>query len=172
MGVKKLIGLAVPVMMLFSGCGVYSKASKETKAEVKENHIQKIKVSEEDYPQYVVDLGEELDKEFKGFADIATGYYNGNKTNKDVLNGIERFNKVTDKFLAIDPPSKYVDQQKVIEKAMAKYKKAFSLIKDVRTGKKSSPKEDGKTAYQLTEEGDEYWGVVHKELKNELTKSK
>nr|WP_242223365.1 hypothetical protein [Bacillus cereus group sp. BfR-BA-01380] len=55
---------------------------------------------------------------------------------------------------------------------MAKYKKAFSLIKDVRTGKKSSPKEDGKTAYQLTEEGDEYWSVVHKELKNELTKSK
>ncbi|WP_420482282.1 DUF7018 domain-containing (lipo)protein [Bacillus pseudomycoides] len=121
---------------------------------------------------YVVDLGEELDKEFKSFADIAAGYYNGKKTNQDVLDGIERFDKVTDKFLAIDPPSEHVGQQKVIEKAMVKYKKAFSLIKDVRTGKKSSPKEDGKTAYQLTEEGDEYWGVVHKELKNELTHSK
>ena len=188
MKAKKLVGLAVPVMLLLGGCMTIEKPSKEAKTESKSeskaeakdstSDVKKVRVLAEDYPQYLIDLGNEFDTAFTSFNNTVKDYFDGKKTNQDILNSIEEVNKVIAKFEAIDPPNKYVNSQKDIEKAIVKYKKAFALVKDAHTRDKSNSndkrtdKEIIDQAEQIIHEGDTYWIAVYKEMKNEVTKSK
>ncbi|MEI4801702.1 DUF3994 domain-containing protein [Bacillus sp. FJAT-51639] len=184
MKVNKLLCFAIPLMLL-GGCGTGASTDKpkdkvESKAEAKEtkSDVKKVRVLAEDYPQYLVDLGNEFDKAFSTFSNTVKEAFDGKKTNQDILDSIDEVNKVIAKFEAIDPPNKYVDAQKDIEKAIVKYKKAFALVKDAHTRDKSNSndkrtdKEIIEQAEKIIKEGDKYWVAVYKEMKNEITKSK
>ncbi|WP_242223368.1 DUF3994 domain-containing protein [Bacillus cereus group sp. BfR-BA-01380] len=171
MKAKKLVSIALPVMMLLSGCGSENKTSKETKTEVKEKDIQKVKVSEEDYPIYLSNLGDEYSKAIQMSDETTNAYFDKKKSKQDVIDSIEKVEGVLIKFEEIEPPSKYVDLQKNVEKAIGKYKKAISLLKDIRKGNKPSSKDSSKQIEKLMTEGDEYWIAVYKEVRNEVTKS-
>ena len=131
MKAKKLVGIAVPVMLLLGGCATTEKSSKEVKTEesktskVKaESDVKKVRVLAEDYPQYLIDLGSEFDSEFKTLTTRLDNSLKGSATKEDILSSIDSVNKVIAKFEAIDPPNKYINSQKDIEKAIVKYKKA------------------------------------------------
>lgn len=187
MKAKKLVTLALPIMLL-GGCGTVEKPSKEakteskseSKAEAKESSkdVQKVRVLAEDYPQYLIDLGNEFDASFKTLTTNINDSLDGKKSKQDILSSIDEANKVIAKFEAIDPPNKYVDTQKDIEKAIVKYKKSLSLLKDAYTRDKSNSndkrtdKEIVEQAEKILHEGDKYWIAVYKEMKNEVTKSK
>ncbi|SFC82112.1 protein of unknown function [Bacillus sp. 491mf] len=187
MKAKKLVTLALPIMLL-GGCGTVEKPSKEakteskseSKAEAKESSkdVQKVRVLAEDYPQYLIDLGNEFEASFKTLTTNINDSLDGKKSKQDILSSIDKANKVIAKFEAIDPPNKYVDTQKDIEKAVVKYKKSLSLLKDAYTRDKSNSndkrtdKEIVEQAEQILHEGDKYWIAVYKEMKNEVTKSK
>ncbi|ENQ3105753.1 DUF3994 domain-containing protein [Bacillus cereus] len=187
MKAKKLVTLALPIMLL-GGCGTVEKPSKEakteskseSKAEAKESSkdVQKVRVLAEDYPQYLIDLGNEFEASFKTLTTNINDSLDGKKSKQDILSSIDEANKVIAKFEAIDPPNKYVDTQKDIEKAVVKYKKSLSLLKDAYTRDKSNSndkrtdKEIVEQAEQILHEGDKYWIAVYKEMKNEVTKSK
>ncbi|MGG2016422.1 DUF7018 domain-containing (lipo)protein [Bacillus sp. S10(2024)] len=185
MKAKKLVGIAVPVMLLLGGCATTEKSSKEVKTEeskiskVKaESDVKKVRVLAEDYPQYLIDLGNEFDSEFKTLTTRLDNSLKGSATKEDILSSIDSVNKVIAKFEAIDPPNKYINSQKDIEKAIVKYKKSLSVLKDGYTRDKSNSndkrtdKEIVEQAETLLREGDVYWIAVYKDMKNEITKSK
>ncbi|MDC2863587.1 DUF3994 domain-containing protein [Bacillus sp. BP-3] len=183
MKAKKLVTLALPIMLL-GGCATTEKSSKEVKTEesktskVKaESDVKKVRVLAEDYPQYLIDLGSEFDSEFKTLTTRLDNSLKGSATKEDILSSIDSVNKVIAKFEAIDPPNKYINSQKDIEKAIVKYKKALSVLKDGYTRDKSNSndkrtdKEIVEQAETLLHEGDVYWIAVYQDMKNEITKS-
>ncbi|MGF2714576.1 DUF7018 domain-containing (lipo)protein [Bacillus cereus] len=198
MKANKLVALALPIMLM-GGCVTVDKTeSKEAKTEesAKEKEsktdekasnskeesksskdVQKVRVLAEDYPMYLIDLGNEFDKSFNSFNATVGDFFDGKKDRKDVLAKIDDMNKVMDKFEAIDPPNKYVDSQKDMEKAIVKYRKAFTGIErafsqtaDKNTGGKTD-KEVIQQSETLIKEGDKYWLAVYQNMKEEVTKS-
>ncbi|MGX5613183.1 DUF3994 domain-containing protein [Bacillus toyonensis] len=207
MKAKKLIGLTIPVMLLMNGCikieeskpakTEESKTAKteesktaKTDSEVKTSKeadsstskqstsdVKKVRVLADDYPMYLIDLGNEFDRLFKEYNNIVGEASKGNKTRKDVLVSVENIFKAIDKFEEIDPPNKYIDAQKDIEKATAKYRKAFEGVERIfsqntekNTGGKTD-KEVIENAEKLVKEGDKYWIEVYNSMKNEVTKA-
>ncbi|PGL85678.1 hypothetical protein CN931_08715 [Bacillus sp. AFS054943] len=200
MKAKKLLGIAVPVMLLMNGCVTIEKSSKEEKTEESKpakadsevktskesdssstkrstSDVKKVRVLAEDYPMYLIDLGNEFDRLFREYNDVVGDAVKGNKTRKDVLVSVENIFKAIDKFEEIDPPNKYIDAQKDIEKATAKYRKAFEGVErifsqnsDKNTGGKTD-KEVIENAEKLVKEGDKYWVSVYNQMKDEVTKA-
>ncbi|PEA97824.1 hypothetical protein CON66_02410 [Bacillus cereus] len=180
MNAKKLLGVAVPVMLLF-GCGVSEKTntSKQEKTEeskVKESKStsKKEKVSKEDYPNKVYKLGVEFDKLFAEHNNITREVFDGKKKKSDIVDSVKELNKVLDKFESIDPPAEYVNQQKDFEKAISYFRESFSLINEVFTRKEKREKGD-KTDKELIEkseklvkEGDIYWLKAFKDLERDI----
>lgn len=163
---KKLIGLSIlVVMMLLSGCGVYNKTSKETKTEVNEKGNQKVRVSEEEYAEYVLDLGNDLNKAFK----TCITSIRGEQSNKKVLANVEGVDKAIAKFKSIEYPSKYKDTQKNLENSIIAYKKAISTIEDSYTKDKVDNEKVLENITPHLQEGDNYWTTVYKVLINDVT---
>ncbi|HDX9577365.1 TPA: DUF3994 domain-containing protein [Bacillus pseudomycoides] len=170
MEVKKLVGFAIPVMMLLSSCGIENKTSKETKTVPQS--ISKVMVSEDDYPQYVLDLGNELNKAFE----TCIKTINNNQSRKKVLANVEGANKTLTKFESIEYPNRYVNTQKNLEKSISSYKKALSIIRDSYSKDKIYDKgvstEVLENIKPYLQDGDNYWTTVYKELINDVTRSK
>ncbi len=104
MKAKKLIGLTIPVMLLMNGCIKIeeSKPAKteesktaKTDSEVKTSKeadsstskqstsdVKKVRVLADDYPMYLIDLGNEFDRLFKEYNNIVGEASKGNKTRK------------------------------------------------------------------------------------------
>ncbi|PHE64185.1 hypothetical protein COF68_04885 [Bacillus toyonensis] len=198
MKAKKLVTLAIPVMLL-SGCitvetskkeepkkeesqkaSTESNSSKESSSNSSKNSssdVKKVRVLAEDYPKYLIDLGNDFDAKFREYNDVVGDAVKGNKSRKDVITSVENIYKAIDKFEEIDPPAKYVDAQKDIEKATALYRKAFEGVERIfkqneekNTGGKTD-KEVIENAEKLVKEGDKYWIAVYNQMKDELTKS-
>ncbi|BCA32306.1 membrane protein [Bacillus wiedmannii] len=172
MNAKKLLGVAVPVMLLF-GCGV-SEKTKESKVKESKSNSKKEKVSKEDYPNKVYKLGVEFDKLFAEHNNITREVFDGKKKKSDIVDSVKELNKVLDKFESIDPPTEYVNQQKDFEKAISYFRESFSLINEVFTRKEKREKGD-KTDKELIEkseklvkEGDIYWLKAFKDLEGDI----
>ncbi|MCC2446801.1 DUF3994 domain-containing protein [Bacillus cereus] len=176
MNAKKLLGVAVPVMLLF-GCGVSEKTNtskqektEESKVKESKSNSKKEKISKEDYPNKVYKLGVEFDKLFAEHNNITREVFDGKKKKSDIVDSVKELNKVLDKFESIDPPTEYVNQQKDFEKAISYFRESFSLINEVFTRKEKREKGD-KTDKELIEkseklvkEGDIYWLKAFKDL--------
>ncbi len=180
MNAKKLLGVAVPVMLLF-GCGVSEKTNtskqektEESKVKESKSNSKKEKVSKEDYPNKVYKLGVEFDKLFAEHNNITRDVFDGKKKKSDIVDSVKELNKVLDKFESIDPPTEYVNQQKDFEKAISYFRESFSLINEVFTRKEKREKGD-KTDKELIEkseklvkEGDIYWLKAFKDLEGDI----
>lgn len=180
MNAKKLLGVAVPVMLLF-GCGVSEKTNtskqektEESKVKESKSNSKKEKVSKEDYPNKVYTLGVEFDKLFAEHNNITREVFDGKKKKSDVVDSVKELNKMLDKFESIDPPAEYVNQQKDFEKAIGYFRESFSLINEVFTRKEKREKGD-KTDKELIEkseklvkEGDIYWLKAFKDLERDI----
>ncbi|MEB8676030.1 DUF3994 domain-containing protein, partial [Bacillus cereus] len=180
MNAKKLLGVAVPVMLLF-GCGVSEKTNtskqektEESKVKESKSNSKKEKVSKEDYPNKVYKLGVEFDKLFAEHNNITREVFDGKKKKSDIVDSVKELNKVLDKFESIDPPTEYVNQQKDFEKAISYFRESFSLINEVFTRKEKREKGD-KTDKELIEkseklvkEGDIYWLKAFKDLEGDI----
>jgi len=170
--VKKLVGFAIPVMILLSSCGVENKTSKETKTEVNEKGNQKVRVSEEEYAEYVLDLGTEFTKAYETFIPTVKN----KQSSKKVLDELKRVDKVLTKFDSIDPPNKYEDIQKNIKKSTSSYRTAFSIVRDLYSQDKVNDKEISREVLEkmkpYLQDGDGYWTTVYNELKTEITMTK
>lgn len=180
MNTKKLLGVAVPVMLLF-GCGVSEKTNtskqektEESKVKESKSNIKKEKVSKEDYPNKVYKLGEEFDKLFAEHNNITRGVFDGKKKKSDVVDSVKELNKMLDKFESIDPPKEYVNQQKDFEKAISYFRESFSLINEVFTRKEKrekgekTDKELIEKSEKLVKEGDVYWLKAFKDLEGDI----
>lgn len=180
MNTKKLLGVAVPVMLLF-GCGVSEKTTtskqektEESKVKESKSNIKKEKVSKEDYPNKVYKLGEEFDKLFAEHNNITRGVLDGKKKKSDVVDSVKELNKMLDKFESIDPPKEYVNQQKDFEKAISYFRESFSLINEVFTRKEKrekgekTDKELIEKSEKLVKEGDVYWLKAFKDLEGDI----
>lgn len=180
MNAKKLLGVAVPVMLLF-GCGVSEKTNtskqektEESKVKESKSNSKKEKVSKEDYPNKVYKLGVEFDKLFAEHNNITREVFDGKKKKSDIVDSVKELNKVLDKFESIDPLAEYVNQQKDFEKAISYFRESFSLINEVFTRKEKREKGD-KTDKELIEkseklvkEGDIYWLKAFKDLEGDI----
>ncbi|UYX50090.1 DUF3994 domain-containing protein [Bacillus thuringiensis] len=180
MNAKKLLGVAVSVMLLF-GCGVSEKTNtskqektEESKVKESKSKIQKEKVSKEDYPNKVYKLGIEFDKLFAEHNKITREVFDGKKKKSDLVDSVKELNEMLDKFESIDPPKEYVNQQKDFEKAISYFRESFSLINEVFTRKEKREKGD-KTDKELIEkseklvkEGDIYWLKAFKDLEGDI----
>lgn len=180
MNAKKLLGVAVPVMLLF-GCGVSEKTNtskqektEESKVKESQSNSKKEKVSKEDYPNKVYKLGVEFDKLFAEHNNITREVFDGKKKKSDIVDSVKELNKVLDKFDSIDSPTEYVNQQKDFEKAISYFRESFSLINEVFTRKEKREKGD-KTDKELIEkseklvkEGDIYWLKAFKDLEGDI----
>lgn len=180
MNAKKLLGVAVPVMLLF-GCGVSEKTNtskqektEESKVKESKSNSKKEKVSKEDYPNKVYKLGVEFDKLFAEHNNITREVFDGKKKKSDIVDSVKELNKMIDKFESIDPPAEYVNQQKDFEKAISYFRESFSLINEVFTRKEKREKGD-KTDKELIEkseklvkEGDIYWLKAFKDLEGDI----
>ncbi|PFI52352.1 hypothetical protein COI76_18050 [Bacillus cereus] len=180
MNAKKLLGVAVPVMLLF-GCGVSEKTNtskqektEESKVKESKSNSKKEKVSKEDYPNKVYTLGVEFDKLFAEHNNITREVFDGKKKKSDVVDSVKELNKMLDKFESIDPTAEYVNQQKDFEKAIGYFRESFSLINEVFTRKEKREKGD-KTDKELIEkseklvkEGDIYWLKAFKDLERDI----
>ncbi|MGS2749083.1 DUF3994 domain-containing protein [Bacillus zanthoxyli] len=180
MNAKKLLGIAVPVMLLF-GCGVSEKTNtskqektEESKVKESQSNSKKEKVSKEDYPNKVYKLGVEFDKLFAEHNNITREVFDGKKKKSDIVDSVKELNKVLDKFDSIDAPTEYVNQQKDFEKAISYFRESFSLINEVFNRKEKREKGD-KTDKELIEkseklvkEGDIYWLKAFKDLEGDI----
>ncbi|PEK40789.1 DUF3994 domain-containing protein [Bacillus toyonensis] len=180
MNAKKLLGVAVPVMLLF-GCGVSEKTNtskqektEESKVKESQSNSKKEKVSKEDYPNKVYKLGVEFDKLFAEHNNITREVFDGKKKKSDIVDSVKELNKVLDKFDSIDAPTEYVNQQKDFEKAISYFRESFSLINEVFNRKEKREKGD-KTDKELIEkseklvkEGDIYWLKAFKDLEGDI----
>ncbi|MED0965577.1 DUF3994 domain-containing protein [Bacillus paramycoides] len=180
MNAKKLLGVAVPVMLLF-GCGVSEKTNtskqektEESKVKESKSNIKKEKVSKEDYPNKVYKLGVEFDKLFAEHNNITREVFDGKKKKSDIVDSVKELNKVLDKFESIDPPKEYVTQQKDFEKAIGYFRESFALINEVFTRKEKrekgekTDKELIEKSEKLVKEGDVYWLKAFKDLEGDI----
>ncbi len=131
MKVKKLIAAAVPVALLLSGCvTVKDSASKEEKteetskskaSETKEKStnakeeskdVQKVRVLDEDYAQYLLDIEQDMLRRFDYYDASVRDLRNGSKSKAEVLDSIKDIYKVFDKIEKISAPPKHKEDQK------------------------------------------------------------
>lgn len=146
MNAKKLVSLAIPVMLLV-GCGtdnVDKKAdTKVAKIEVKAED--KEKLSLEAYPSKMSNLHYELKMKMEEVTAIAGSKDKDVKEqNKKTLKSVDELQEIFVKFYKVDPPKEFEEQHKSVLKAIDCYKEAFdtqlSLAKSGSVTKKETEK--------------------------------
>lgn len=165
MKAKKLVTLALPIMLL-GGCGTDTTDKKadtkvEAKAETKE------KVSKEDYPRRMFDLRYKLEAQINEITEIAGETKDKsndiNKLNKEMVEKEKEIQETISKFNKIEPPKEFEEAHKTILKAVDCYSKAFSKqFKLAKTG--SITKESIQESKDLMLKGNEYADEGYKPL--------
>lgn len=157
MKAKKLVSLAIPVMLLV-GCGtdkVDSKAKDkvESKAETKE------KLSEDKYVEYMTSLESDLMGKIQDLVQVPVGNDKDDKTiKKEIAKQESELQTIIAKFDKIEPPKEYANSHKDLLKAVDYYSKAYSKqakyydasIRNIDPSKK-------KEVSELIENGNKYW---------------
>ncbi|PGT57001.1 DUF3994 domain-containing protein [Bacillus thuringiensis] len=188
---KKLITLAIPVMLLVGCDTIQDPPKKEAKTEesskakateqdkkstsLKDNEkdIQRIRVLEEDYPQYMLDMEKDLVKRLIFYKDSIKYYQKGSKLREEVLVSIKDYMKVLDKIESIDAHSKYKEDHKEVLKAVSKYRESFEEVEKVFKKTDFSMEADKEVlekADSKLSEGNRIWIPVFEKLKNESKK--
>lgn len=137
MKAKKLVGLAIPVMLLLGGCGTDKaeekktdsiKVSEESSKEVSKTdskETSKVKAesqAEKEYKTKLNSLMADLTKQ----AQVLNGIINSGKQAQEIAteytNNSDPMLETADKLSALDPGEKYKDVQDTVQKAMFKLK--------------------------------------------------
>ncbi|MGG0459679.1 DUF3994 domain-containing protein [Bacillus mycoides] len=191
MKVKKLIGVAVPVALLLSGCvTVKESANKEEKTEETSKHkssetkekstnskeeskdVQKVRVLDEDYAQYLLDIEQDMLRRFDYYDASVRDLRNGSKSNAEVLDSIKDVYKVFDKIEKIAAPPKHKEDQKEIERATGKLRETFGEIEKLFNDKGFSLETDKEIlnkANTKLEEAKRIWKPTFDKLRSEVS---
>ncbi|EJR92999.1 MULTISPECIES: DUF7018 domain-containing (lipo)protein [Bacillus] len=162
MKAKKLITLALPIMLM-GGCATDKTETKakdkvEAKSETKEKVV-KEKMSKEDYPDHMYKLKSDLEYELNNFMQLAA-------QTKDKSNDIHKLNKelyeketeiqgIISKFHKIEPPKEFEKEHETILKGVDCYSESFTLI--VKSAKSNSiTKEKTQKSKDLVLKGNDY----------------
>ncbi|OOZ90729.1 DUF3994 domain-containing protein [Bacillus cereus] len=190
MKVKKLIAAAVPVALLLSGCvTVKDSANKEEKteetskskaSETKEKStnskeeskdVQKVRVLDEDYAQYLLDIEQDMLRRFDYYDASVRDLRNGSKSKAEVLDSIKDIYKVFDKIEKISAPTKHKEDQKEIERATGKLRETFGEIEKLFNDKGFSLETDTEIlnkANTKLEEAKRIWKPTFDKLRSEI----
>ncbi|MDM5194268.1 DUF3994 domain-containing protein [Bacillus hominis] len=190
MKVKKLIGVAVPFALLLSGCvTVKESASKEEKTEETSEHkssetkekstnskeeskdVQKVRVLDEDYAQYLLDIEQDMLRRFDYYDASVRDLRNGSKSKAEVLDSIKDVYKVFDKIEKIAAPPKHKEEQKEIERATGKLRETFGEIEKLFNDKGFSLETDKEIldkANTKLEEAKRIWKPTFDKLRSEV----
>ncbi|AJH17034.1 DUF7018 domain-containing (lipo)protein [Bacillus mycoides] len=141
MKAKKLVSLALPIMLL-GGCGTDKAETKaDTKIEIKAED--KEKLSTEAYPSRMSNLHYELKLKMEEITALAGRKdMDVKEQNKEILKGTDELQQIFVKFYKIDPPKEFEEAHKTLLKAVDCYKEAFdtqlSLAKSGSVTKKKT----------------------------------
>ncbi|MBJ8030291.1 hypothetical protein JDS96_20920 [Bacillus cereus group sp. N21] len=141
MKAKKLVTLALPIMLL-GGCGT-DKVEKKADTKVEAKAKEKEKLSKEAYPSRMSNLHYELKLKMEDLTALAKRKDKDTKElNKEILKGADELQQIFDKFYKIDPPKEFEESHKTLIKAIDCYKEAFdtqiSLAKSGSVTKKKT----------------------------------
>ncbi|WP_242226999.1 DUF7018 domain-containing (lipo)protein [Bacillus cereus group sp. BfR-BA-01315] len=141
MKAKKLVTLALPIMLL-GGCGT-DKVEKKADSKVEVKAEEKEKVSKEAYPARMSNLDYELKTKMSDITELTKRKDNDVKElNKEILKSADEVQEIFAKFYKIDPPKEFEEAHKTVIKAIDCYKEAFdtqiSLAKSGSVTKKKT----------------------------------
>ncbi|MBJ7933473.1 DUF3994 domain-containing protein [Bacillus cereus] len=190
MKVKKLMAAVVPVTLLLSGCvTVKDSASKEAKTEetskakssgTKEKStnskeeskdVQKVRVLDEDYAQYLLDIEQDMLRRFDYYDASVKDLRNGSKSKAEVLDSVKDIYKVFDKIEKISAPPKHKEDQKEIERAAGKLRETFGEIEKLFNDKGFSLETDKEILNKANiklEEAKRIWKPTFDKLRAEV----
>lgn len=122
---KRIIGIAVPVMLLF-GCGVGDKDS-TPKVEETSKAMLKTVISEKEYPYYIC---EQL-VEFQYYKDnlIIVGLKK-DKDSKEIFKAVDGMDEHLDRIENIKVPDKYKDIHKLVMEGVTDAREGTKIIKE------------------------------------------
>ncbi|PGF05293.1 DUF7018 domain-containing (lipo)protein [Bacillus toyonensis] len=125
---KRLVGVAVPAMLLF-GCGAVDKDTSPKTEEVSKE-TNKEKISEKEYPLFVCENIIEFTNKIDEYSNTVRQAVKGNGDLQDVLASVDELEDVLNKMKNVDAPSKYEDKQKVMQEGVDEANKGLELIRD------------------------------------------
>ncbi|AIK38181.1 MULTISPECIES: DUF7018 domain-containing (lipo)protein [Bacillus] len=159
MKAKKLVTLAIPIMLL-AGCGT-DKTDAKPKEKIESKSETKDKLSKEQYPVRMTSLSSELMNKISTITEIAM---DKTKDEKDLVKEIVKeeteLQKIISKFDKIEPPKGFKDSHKEVLKALDCYSKAYALQVEIIKGKGKVTDEDrnkSQKSMDLIKEGNGYW---------------
>lgn len=126
MKAKKLLSLAIPVLLL-AGCGVSDKSS-EPKTEAVSKEDNKQTVSAKEYPPTILDYHKKFYRQFDPFGKSLDSFLKGVGTKHDLLDVIDNSEAVLDEIANIEPPSEYKDDHEKILEGIKYMKNGFEEI--------------------------------------------
>ncbi|MEC2463594.1 hypothetical protein P9X10_01585 [Bacillus cereus] len=171
---KRVIGIAVPVMLLF-GCGV-SDNSSDPKTEEVSKETKKEKISEKDYPLFVCEQIIEFTNKLDEYSNTVRQAVKGNGDLQDVLASVDELEEVLSKMESVEAPTKYEDKQKIMQEGVDEANKGLELIKDgmkqFANGEDNQARMQGKEkasegAEVVKHAGNNIWTPVVKDLVSE-----
>ncbi|MEI4802949.1 hypothetical protein WAZ07_16850 [Bacillus sp. FJAT-51639] len=155
MKAKKLVSLALPIMLL-GGCGADTGADKpSTKVEAKQD--KKEVLSKDKYLVKINDLAMELTQKITEITDMAMDKSNDEKTfAKEFVKQEADLQKTIKKFNSFEPPKEFKDAHKGILKAVDCYSKAYQTQAQELV-KKEPDQTKLKESMELVKQGKDYW---------------
>ncbi|PFZ05609.1 hypothetical protein COL60_22360 [Bacillus pseudomycoides] len=163
MKAKRLITLALPIMLL-GGCATDKAETKakdkvEAKSETKEKVV-KEKISKEDYPDRMYKIRSDLELTINELTVIAGKTKDKSndikELNKELFEKEDELQKIISNFRKIEPPKEFEEQHKTILKGVDCYSEAFETqFKSAKSG--SITKEKIEKSKDLMSKGNEYF---------------
>ncbi|EJV54915.1 MULTISPECIES: DUF7018 domain-containing (lipo)protein [Bacillus] len=163
MKAKRLITLALPIMLL-GGCATDKAETKtkdkvEAKSETKEKEVTKEKISKEEYPNHMYKLRSDLETKITELTETASQTKDKSndiqKLNKEIFEKEAELQEIISKFHKIEPPKEFEEQHKTILKAVDFYSEAFATqVKSAKSG--SITKEKIQESKDLMLKGNDY----------------
>ncbi|EOP60266.1 hypothetical protein IKQ_06015 [Bacillus cereus VDM053] len=101
---------------------------KSTNSKEESKDVQMVRVLAEDYPQFMLDIEQDMLKRFDYYDSSVKDYHKGSKSKVEVQDAIKDLDKVFDKIEHIDAPAKYKEDHKEIVKAVGKLRETFAEI--------------------------------------------
>ncbi|MED1060465.1 DUF3994 domain-containing protein [Bacillus mycoides] len=169
MKAKRLVSLALPIMLL-GGCATDSVEKKaDTKVEAKTKVEEKEKLSGTDYMARMFALDNTLETKIAGLVELSAKTKDRSNDikvlNKEILEKADEVNEALADFDKVEPPKEFEEPHKTILKAVDCYKEAFET--QIKLGKSGSiSKEKTKELQELMLKGNDYLKEGYKPIKD------
>ncbi|WP_308728122.1 DUF7018 domain-containing (lipo)protein [Bacillus sp. MYb209] len=169
MKAKRLVSLALPIMLL-GGCATDSVEKKaDTKVEAKTKVEEKEKLSGTDYMARMFALDNTLETKIAELVELSAKTKDRSNDikalNKEILEKADEVNEALADFDKVEPPKEFEEPHKTILKAVDCYKEAFET--QIKLGKSGSiSKEKTKELQELMLKGNDYLKEGYKPIKD------